>query len=162
MVEVVLADINATMPTNPSSETASKTPEETSAAKSSPVEGSASVPGANKETENADKDDVFSDNEADSTGPTKTSSSASSKTSEAKQSSDETSGLTHATEKVSISGNKGSSQPVQGGTVNKAEATEKPTGAGVNASSSSESEFKVMAADASVFSFGDEDDYESD
>jgi phosphatidylinositol-3,4,5-trisphosphate 3-phosphatase/dual-specificity protein phosphatase PTEN len=162
MVEVVLADINATIPTNPSSETASKTPEETSAANSSPVDGSASVPGPDKETENPDKDDVFSDNEGDSTGPTKTTSSASSQTPEAKKSADETAVLTKATEKVSISGNKGSSQPVQGVTVSKGEATEKPSGAGVNASSSSESEFKVMAADASVFSFGDEDDFESD
>ncbi|XP_010487885.1 PREDICTED: phosphatidylinositol 3,4,5-trisphosphate 3-phosphatase and protein-tyrosine-phosphatase PTEN2A [Camelina sativa] len=163
MVEVVLADINATIPTNPSSETASTTPEETPAANASPVDGSASVPGPNKETENPDKDDVFSDNEGDSTGPTKTTSSASSQTPEAKRSADETSVLAKATEKVSLSGNKGSSQPVQGGTtVSKAEATEKPSGAGVNPSSSSESEFKVMAADASVFSFGDEDDFESD
>ncbi|XP_023641345.1 phosphatidylinositol 3,4,5-trisphosphate 3-phosphatase and protein-tyrosine-phosphatase PTEN2A [Capsella rubella] len=162
MVEVVLADINATIPTNPSSESASKTPEETSAANSSPVDGSASVPGPNKETEDPDKDDVFSDNEGDSTGPTKTTSSASSQSPEAKQSADETSVLTKATEKVSISGNNGSSQPVQGEPVSKAGATEKPSGAVVNATSSSESEFKVMAADASVFSFGDEDDFESD
>ncbi|WZZ42909.1 hypothetical protein YC2023_039168 [Brassica napus] len=44
----------------------------------------------------------------------------------------------------------------------KAEARENSAGSGVNASSSESSEFKVMAADASVFSFGDEDDYESD
>lgn len=161
MVEVVLADINSTIPANPSSETASKTPEQTSATNSSPVEGVTPVPGPNKETENPDKDDVFSDNESDSTGPTKTTSSASSQTQEPKKIADETSGLTRATEKVSISGNKGSSEPVQGA-VSKAEATEKPTGSGVNASSSESSEFKVMAADASVFSFGDEDDFESD
>ena len=161
MVEVVLADIDSTIPPKPSSEPASKAPEETSAANSSPAEGVTPVPAPKKETQNPDKDDVFSDNEADSTGPNKTTSSVSSQTPEAKQSSDETSGLARATEKVSISGNKGSSssQPVQG-TVSKAEATEKPTE--VNASSSESSEFKVMAADASVFSFGDEDDYESD
>ncbi|CAN8270281.1 unnamed protein product [Cochlearia groenlandica] len=159
MVEVVLADINATIPTNPSSETAPKTPEETSAANPSSVEDSASVTGPIKETENSDKDDVFSDNESDSTTPKKTTSSDSSstQTTKTKQSSDETSGLTKATEKMSISGNKGPSQPVQG-TVSKGETTEKPTGSLTN----SESEFKVMAADASVFSFGDEDDYESD
>lgn len=161
MVEVVLADINPTIPANPSSETASKTPEETSAANSSPVEGGTPVPGPIKETENPDKDDVFSDNEADSTSPTKTSTWASSQTPEAKKRADETSGLTRATDKLSISGNKGSSEPVQG-MVSKAEATEKPTGSGVNASSTESSEFKVMAADASVFSFGDEDDFESD
>ncbi|XP_010440957.1 PREDICTED: DNA polymerase eta-like [Camelina sativa] len=38
MVEVILADINATIP---SSETASRTPEETPAANSAPVDGSA-------------------------------------------------------------------------------------------------------------------------
>ena len=161
MVEVVLADIDSTIPPKPSSEPASKAPEETSAANSSPAEVVTPVPAPKKETENPDKDDVFSDNEADSTGPTKTTSSVSSQTPEAKQSADETAGLTRATEKVSISGNKGSSQPVQG-TVSKAEAAEKPTGSGVNVSSSESSEFKVMAADASVFSFGDEDDYESD
>lgn len=157
MVEVVLADINPTIPANATSETASKTPEETSSANSSPVEGVTPVPGPNKEAENADKDDVFSDNESDSTGPAKTTSSASSQTPEAKKGVDETTGLAHATEKVTISGNKGPSQ-----SVSKAEATEKPTGSGVNVSSSESSEFKVMAADASVFSFGDEDDFESD
>ena len=44
----------------------------------------------------------------------------------------------------------------------KAEARENSAGSGVNASSSESSEFKVMAADASVFSFGDEDEFESD
>ncbi|RID80199.1 hypothetical protein BRARA_A02880 [Brassica rapa] len=155
IVEVVLADIDTTIPANPSSEPASKAPEETSGANSSPAEGVTPVPGPNKETENPDKDDVFSDNETESTNPTKTTPSASSQNPEAKHSADETSGLARATEKVSISGNKGPSQPFS-----KAEATEKPTG--VNASSSESSEFKVMAADASVFSFGDEDDYESD
>ncbi|CAH8318600.1 unnamed protein product [Eruca vesicaria subsp. sativa] len=159
MVEIVLADIDSTIPAKPSSEPASKAPEEISAANSSNVEGVTPVPAPKKETENPDKDDVFSDNEADSTGPAKTTSSASSQTPEAKQSADETSGLTRATEKVSISENKGSSsQPA----VNKAAATEKPTGSGVNVSSSESSEFKVMAADASVFSFGDEDEFESD
>ncbi|KAJ4886927.1 PTEN 2 [Raphanus sativus] len=161
MVEVVLADIDTTIPANPSSEPASKAQEESSAANSSPAEGVTPVPEPNKETENPDKDDVFSDNETESTGPTKTTPSASSQTTEAKHSADETSALARATEKVSISGNKGPSQAVQGA-VSKAEATEKPTGSVVNASSSESSEFKVMAADASVFSFGDEDDYESD
>lgn len=155
MVEVVLADIDTTIPANPSSEPASKAPEETSGANSSSAEGVTPVPGPNKETENPDKDDVFSDNETESTGATKTTPSASSQNPEAKHSADETSALASATEKVTLSGNKGPSQPVS-----KAEATEKPTG--VNASSSESSEFKVMAADASVFSFGDEDDYESD
>ncbi|KAJ0238319.1 Phosphatidylinositol 3,4,5-trisphosphate 3-phosphatase and protein-tyrosine-phosphatase PTEN2A [Hirschfeldia incana] len=157
MVEVVLADIDTRVPANPSSEPASEAQEETSAASSSPAEVVTPVPGPNKETENPDKDDVFSDNETESTKPTKTTSSASSQTPEAKHSADETSGLSRATEKVSISGNQGPSQPVS-----KAEATEKPTGSVVNASSSESSEFKVMAADASVFSFGDEEDYESD
>jgi phosphatidylinositol-3,4,5-trisphosphate 3-phosphatase/dual-specificity protein phosphatase PTEN len=155
MVEVVLADINQTIPASTTSEAS---PEETSSANASPVEGVTPVPGTNKEAENADKDDVFSDNESDSTGPTKTTASASSQAPEAKKSVDETTGLAHATEKVSISGNKGPSSQ----SVSKAEATEKPAGSGVNVSSSESSEFKVMAADASVFSFGDEDDFESD
>ncbi|KAL0788193.1 hypothetical protein Bca101_004439 [Brassica carinata] len=55
--------------------------------------------------------------------------------------------------------NEKASQLVHG---SKAEARENSAGSGINASSSESSEFKVMAADASVFSFGDEDDYESD
>ncbi|KAF3552179.1 hypothetical protein DY000_02004585 [Brassica cretica] len=74
MVEVVLTDINPTMPTNSSSETSSKTVVETPAANSSPVEVITPVPGH-----------------------------------KSKQSTDGTSGLARATEKVSISGNKGSS-----------------------------------------------------
>ncbi|CAF1705140.1 unnamed protein product [Brassica napus] len=54
------------------------------------------------------------------------------------------------------------SSPVELVHGSKAEARENSAGSGVNASSSESSEFKVMAADASVFSFGDEDDYESD
>ncbi|KAG2315921.1 hypothetical protein Bca52824_019043 [Brassica carinata] len=115
--------------------------------------------GPSEEPESPDKDDVFSDNEADSTGPTKATIICFFPTPKI-----QTSGLARATEKTSISGNKGSSQPVQG-TVSKAKTTENSAGSGVNAlsSESSDSEFiKVMAADASVFSFGDEDDYESD
>ncbi|KAJ4897812.1 hypothetical protein Rs2_24606 [Raphanus sativus] len=105
--------------------------QETSAANSSHVESVSHrfQDPPSKEPESPDKDDVFCDNEADSTDPTKTP--------ESKQNTDDdTSGLARATtEKVSISGNKGSSQPVPG-TFSKAEATENSAGSGINVSRS--------------------------
>ncbi|KAJ9175278.1 hypothetical protein P3X46_013849 [Hevea brasiliensis] len=152
-VEVVLVDYNGPAQTGPNSETAPKKSNEGSSAAPVPVDASATAaaPSQNKDRGCNDKDEVFSDSEAE--GGTVTTSTTSSETK-----TDQVARLTHATEQFSL-GNTGSQQvhattepksAVVGGAV---------SGLGVN---NSESEFKAMAADASVFTFGDEDDYESE
>ena len=170
-VEVVLVDHDGSFSTGSNAETDVKKSEEGSSTAPASSDAAAAAPNQIKDLGSNDKDDVFSDAEADE--------SVSSKQKQAEASSagaqsaatpapspgtDSKSGqvasLTQATEQFSL-GNMGSqqshaatSQPKSeeaGGTVSSLET------------SNSHSEFKAMAADASVFTFGDDDeDYESD
>ncbi|CAJ1977411.1 unnamed protein product [Sphenostylis stenocarpa] len=173
MVEVVLVDYNGDVETSQSETTATKSDESSSNSPARPVPVERSTPAqiADKEPEshNNDKDDVFSDGEGEQsassrTKQTKAPSEAVGKVkndtrgSDSNRISNQIANLTHATEQVSL-GNKSStsihhaSEPrsnVDGKTVSSIEVP------------SAESEFKAMAADASVFTFGDDDDYESD
>ena len=133
---------------------------------STPVDASATTLKVEKESENRDKeDDVFSDGESeDSTSKSRQAKAASEAVtntnpttgSESKTSSEMTS-LTHATEQISLGPT--SATPIPSGSKPKSEDAR--TVSSVEAPSS-ESEFKAMAADASVFTFGDEEDYESE
>lgn len=135
-----------------SSETASvATPEDRDAA-----------PQTRRDEQNNEKDDVFSDNEAEEgsvssknkrsqTTSSATSGSVPSVTSasETDKKKDQVSSLTDETKRISL-GSTDSAQPKTAAAASGPEL------------SSSMSEFKAMAADASVFTFGDEEDYESD
>ncbi|WCJ17759.1 Phosphatidylinositol 3 4 5-trisphosphate 3-phosphatase and protein-tyrosine-phosphatase PTEN2A [Euphorbia peplus] len=160
-IEVVLVDYTGPTPTEPGNETANKLNEGSSTV---PVDSSpaADAPNQNKDHKSNDKDDVFSDGEADDSVSSRTkqaeAGSAGAETmktttaaSESNKKPDQVASLTHATEKLSIgnTGAQSASQP----------KTDSVSSHGVN---NSESEFKAMAADASVFSFGDDEDYESD
>ncbi|KAJ9159505.1 hypothetical protein P3X46_025011 [Hevea brasiliensis] len=169
-VEVVLVDYNGAAPTGPNSETAAEKSNEGSSAAPAPVDANAAAaaPKQNKDQGN-DKDDVFSDSEAEESvssklrkaqaasagGGTATTTTSSSETN---TKTDQVASLTHATEQFSL-GNTGSQQ-VHAASQPKSDAV----GGAVSSlgANNSESEFKAMAADASVFSFGDEDDYESE
>lgn len=169
-VEVVLVDYNSAAPKGPNQETAAEKSNESSSAAPNPVDANAAAaaPNQNKGRGN-DKDDVFSDSEAEESvssklrqaqaasadgGPKTTTASGS----ETSPKTDQVASLTHATEQFSL-GNAGS-QEVRAASQPKIDAVSGAmSGLGVN---NSESEFKVMAADASVFTFGDEDDYESE
>ncbi|PSS29316.1 Phosphatidylinositol 3,4,5-trisphosphate 3-phosphatase [Actinidia chinensis var. chinensis] len=167
-VEVVLVDYNGTVPTRPQTETDTDKSVESSGATPTPVDGNASTTNLNKNSDSNEKDDVFSDSEAEETGPSKSrQSKAASETGgtvDTKTSTSETAnsnqiaGLTHKTEQVSL-GKTSSTQTSQprkdaiGGTVSGLEVPN-PVG--------EVSAFKAMAADASVFSFGDEDDFDSE
>lgn len=173
-VEVVLADYDAALPARPQSETATKESADSSSANpapvSNPTSGSEPADGTNvnQQPGNNDKDDVFSDNESEEPGMSKARQSkaasevsapadAKNPGSRNKDDSDKISSLTHKTEQVSL-GDTSSvhSEPKKDASVGTASSVDvsNPVG-GV-------SDFKVMAADASVFSFGDEEDYESD
>uniref|UniRef100_A0A2N9EUA0 Phosphatidylinositol-3,4,5-trisphosphate 3-phosphatase n=1 Tax=Fagus sylvatica TaxID=28930 RepID=A0A2N9EUA0_FAGSY len=168
-VEVVLVDYNGTVPTTPNTETSAKKMVESSGTTPASVDEGAAKPNENKNSKSHEKDDVFSDSEAEETGSSKSrqaeTASAAGETvtnttssSETKTNSDQIATVTHATEHISL-GNTGSTQlhvasepksDVAGGAISGLEV------------SNTESEFKAMAADASVFTFGDDEDYESE
>ncbi|CAI9781861.1 unnamed protein product [Fraxinus pennsylvanica] len=157
-VEVVLVDNDAAVQARSPSEATASTPVEISGPPT-PVDAAAAATNSNKDSGNQEKDDVFSDNEAEETGSSKTG-----QTKEAPEISGtdnttasrpdnkldprQVANLTDKTEKVSL-GKEGSVH-IQ---------TKKVP---VENSPGEVSEFKVMAADASVFTFGDDEDDESD
>ena len=158
-VEVVLVDYDpAAAPAKPPSETS-----ENSGANSAPkpthgpVEEPTAAAAAAKDSKK-DKDDEFSDSDSEESTPSKSSQTGASsqspgsvtaKDAPAQSNADlnEIANLTRKTEQVAL----GSSAATPAG-------TGKETGSSVG----EVSEFKAMAADASIFTFGDEDDDESD
>lgn len=166
-VEVVLADYNGPVRAAANSETVAKKPDETSGSAPASVGQGLDASKESKDSGNNDKDDVFSDNESEEAGSKRKKAPAASAAggtvsaaprSETKTESDQVANLACATKDVSL-GN-AVSQPTHAAGETKGGAVAGPT-SGLD-TSNRESEFKAMAADASVFSFGDEDDYESD
>ncbi|KAJ1397347.1 Tensin-type phosphatase domain [Sesbania bispinosa] len=166
LVEVVLVDYNDNVATSKPETITKKSDESSSNSPASPtqVEVSSPVLNADKESGGHDKDDVFSDGEAEHPASsrskqTKASSEAvetvanATRESESNKNSNQIANLTNATEQVSL-GNK-ISAPIHSAGEPKSDVDGRTV-------SSSESEFKAMAADASVFTFGDDEDYESD
>ncbi|KAL2939344.1 Phosphatidylinositol 3 4 5-trisphosphate 3-phosphatase and protein-tyrosine-phosphatase PTEN2A [Bienertia sinuspersici] len=181
-VEVVLVDHDG-KPTQPQPETVVQKPDEKADASSEAQNESSSAPKANKdsqskpESEQQEKDDVFSDDEADGSGSSRSRKAQAASSAEPakptapppepKTTSDQkVDSLTLEVEKVSLS--KGSSTEGRAAKSSKNEAVAgAAAGAGAGAAltatkSDGVSEFKAMAADASVFTFGDDEDYESD
>ncbi|KAK7280347.1 hypothetical protein RJT34_25410 [Clitoria ternatea] len=171
MVEVVLVDYNDDVVTSKAETTTTK-PDESSSNRSAspaPVEVSTPALNADKESGSHDKDDVFSDGEGEQSASsrskqTKAPSEAVEKAtndtskSESNRISKQIDNLSRATEHVTL-GNK-SSTPIH----TAGESKNSVDGKSVSSLEvpSAESEFKAMAADASVFTFGDDEDYESD
>lgn len=158
----MLVDYNGNVPTTPNTGTIMKKTDEGSGTTTVSVDEGATRPNQKK-----DKDDVFSDSEADETvssksrqaqatsagGGTVTNNTISS--SETKTKSDQIASLSRATEHLSM----GNTVHVDG--LSKSDAI----GGAVSVLEvlpNTQSEFKVMAADASVFTFGDDEDYESE
>ncbi|XP_059445141.1 phosphatidylinositol 3,4,5-trisphosphate 3-phosphatase and protein-tyrosine-phosphatase PTEN2A-like [Corylus avellana] len=168
-VEVVLVDSNGIVTSTPNTETAAKKTDESSGTSPASVDEGASRPSQNKDSKGRDKDDVFSDSEAEEIGSSKSrqaeAASAARGTvinttssSETRTNSDQIASVSRETEHLSL-GNTGPTQmhvdserksDAVGGAV---PALEVPN---------TESEFKAMAADASVFTFGDDEDFESE
>ncbi|XP_042980817.1 phosphatidylinositol 3,4,5-trisphosphate 3-phosphatase and protein-tyrosine-phosphatase PTEN2A [Carya illinoinensis] len=151
-VEVVLVDYNGSAPTTPNTETTVKKTDESSGTVSASVDEGAPIPSQKKDPKSQEKDDVFSDGEAEETGSSKSrkaeaasaaggTATGTTSSSETKTTSDQIASVTRETEHISL-GN--------------------TTVSGLEVPNNTESEFKAMAADASVFTFGDEEDYESE
>ncbi|XVF45087.1 hypothetical protein PTKIN_Ptkin02bG0177600 [Pterospermum kingtungense] len=171
-VEIVLVDYNGTVPTKPQAEIATTKPDESSGTSATSTDKAAAPSPSNNDKDPGpnEKDDVFSDNEADESGSSKSrqqkvasadgaaAPSATSK-SETNTNSDQVASLVHSTEQVSLGS--ASSQQMHTASEPRKDTVGEATATAVQVSRS-ESEFKAMAADASVFSFGDDEDYESE
>ncbi|CAL5377413.1 unnamed protein product [Camellia sinensis] len=174
-VEVVLVDYNGTVPTRPQTEvTTDKSVESLGASPTptptpTPVTVDAATANPKKDPESNEKDDVFSDSESEESGSSKSrpSKAASEATVNTKASNSETSNtsqiasLTCQTEQVSLGKTSSmqshpTSPPRKDAVVGTMSGLEVPNPVG------EVSDFKAMAADASVFSFGDDEDYESE
>uniref|UniRef100_A0A5B6ZJ90 Phosphatidylinositol-3,4,5-trisphosphate 3-phosphatase n=1 Tax=Davidia involucrata TaxID=16924 RepID=A0A5B6ZJ90_DAVIN len=171
-VEVVLVDYDSIVPTRPKIETATNRSVESSAASPASVDGGAVTANPKRDSGSDEKDDVFSDSEAEESGSSKsrqakeasepggivnkTVSSAESSTN-----SDRIGSLTRETEQVSL-GSTGSPQIHSTSEQKKDAIGEAVSGPGATNPVEEFSDFKAMAADASVFSFGDDEDYESE
>lgn len=153
----MLVDYDAAVLARPPSEATASTPVGVSGPPT-PVEVAAAATNSNKDSGNQEKDDVFSDSEAEETGSSKTRqtkeapemSGTDSTTASPPDKLDpkQVASLANKTEKVSLG---------KGGSVH-TRSKKDP----VENSAGEVSEFKAMAADASVFSFGDDEDDESD
>ncbi|MED6144602.1 Phosphatidylinositol 3,4,5-trisphosphate 3-phosphatase and protein-tyrosine-phosphatase pten2a [Stylosanthes scabra] len=163
LVEVVLVDYNGNVVAS-EPETTGKRSNESSSNSPAPVEASTPAQNTDKDSGSQDKDDVFSDGDSEHSASSrgkqeKTASEPDKKAtsgSETNKISNQIANITNATEQVSLGS--ASSKPVHAG---QTKSENERTVSGVEMASS-ESEFKAMAADASVFTFGDEEDYESD
>nr|XP_027105987.1 phosphatidylinositol 3,4,5-trisphosphate 3-phosphatase and protein-tyrosine-phosphatase PTEN2A-like [Coffea arabica]XP_027105988.1 phosphatidylinositol 3,4,5-trisphosphate 3-phosphatase and protein-tyrosine-phosphatase PTEN2A-like [Coffea arabica] len=173
-VEVVLVDYDAAVPPTRHSETANDKTVESSgadtASEPSPVavHEAAVVESSDKNSGSNEKDDVFSDSEAEETGSSRrgeVSGAPESRKSvdknidgsDQKTSLDQSKHLTRETERLSL----GSTGSVQNEPRKDAVKGSIPNPE-VTSSTANVSQFKAMAADASVFTFGDEEDYESE
>ncbi|GAA0174359.1 protein phosphatase [Lithospermum erythrorhizon] len=173
-VEVVLIDFDATIATRTPSENTSNESVQTTS--SVPVTGPSSESNEqtevhadpNKSTSNTEKDDVFSDNEGQEMESSKGRQSREvsqgsgpddKKGSNSGNDADKISvaALTNDTKHVSLgSSDSTQSAPRKDSTGGSVTGTEDPS------REREVNDFKVVAADASVFTFGDEDDYESE
>ncbi|GKA13202.1 phosphatidylinositol 3,4,5-trisphosphate 3-phosphatase and protein-tyrosine-phosphatase PTEN2A-like protein, partial [Tanacetum coccineum] len=134
-VEVVVVDYDPTAQPKPQTEATTK-PAETTTTTPAPPPPSDTTSPLPKDAAPSEKDDeVFSDNESTETNTN----------------SSKIENLSDKTQKISIS-NPGSKQT---------DTTNEPKQSGSNPIGEV-SDFKAMAADASVFTFGDDEDYESD
>ncbi|CAK9136456.1 unnamed protein product [Ilex paraguariensis] len=178
LVEVVLVDYDSAVTTRPSAENAITKAIESSnsipISGTSPASVNADAINSNKNSGSSEKDDVFSDSEAEETSSSKSkqtkeaskgdgtvSKTAFKSESQINTTSDQIASLTRETEQVSL-GSIGSTH---------IDTTPDPKKTAIGGSVSGHevpmpvgevSDFKAMAADASVFTFGDDEDYESE
>ncbi|XP_042495217.1 phosphatidylinositol 3,4,5-trisphosphate 3-phosphatase and protein-tyrosine-phosphatase PTEN2A-like [Macadamia integrifolia] len=169
-VEVVMIDYDGTIPTRPKPETTNKPPDGSSGTVPATADGGAATPDPSKGSGSQDKDDVFSDSEAEDSGSSKhrrnqaISGAGGHATTiggglETGTTAEQIAAVTHGTEQVSLR----SEETMQVTSASKLN-TDGSGGvaSGLDVSKIDSSDFKAIAADASVFTFGDEDDYESE
>ncbi|XP_034681128.1 phosphatidylinositol 3,4,5-trisphosphate 3-phosphatase and protein-tyrosine-phosphatase PTEN2A [Vitis riparia] len=167
-VEVVLIDHDGSVPPAPKTETDDKKSDGVSGTGSASVDGANATPNPSKDPGSKDKDDVFSDGEVEESGSSKSrqaqaaegSVAAKTSSSETKTSPDQIVSITHKTEQVSLGAS--GTTPIHDAGKPKSDAVGGVTSGLEVPNPERVSEFKAMAADASVFTFGDDEDYESE
>ncbi|KAI8535053.1 hypothetical protein RHMOL_Rhmol10G0145100 [Rhododendron molle] len=155
-VEIVMIDYDGSIPTRKKAEIGNKESDgRVGNALSSTDSGSTA--NQNKDTENQDNDDVFSDSEGEETTSSKSSqaraTSGALTSTHAQSGNEELKDLTHGTQRLSLS---------KEATRSSDSSETKIDGVGRLGSGGMSSDIKAIAADASVFTFGDEEDYESE
>ncbi|XP_073009734.1 phosphatidylinositol 3,4,5-trisphosphate 3-phosphatase and protein-tyrosine-phosphatase PTEN2A-like isoform X1 [Typha latifolia] len=163
-VEVVVADYDGSQPLKPTLANLNKKTDVVSATSAATKENNKAPPSPNPVSESQDKDDVFSDSEAEDDGSpkirhNKVASNARGSANTSKRSETDS----PQPEVVSLKSQQGLLVDIDASKM-RSEGNSKNTSVSVppEVESSSMSEFKAIAADASVFSFGDEEDYESE
>ncbi|QDP16921.2 hypothetical protein Tsubulata_070016 [Turnera subulata] len=160
-VEIVMIDYDGTLPTKSNAHNTRKESDGTTSSNNLPVSSGVTVPKENRQVAD-NEDDVFSDSDGEETGGSKGKQSqgpsavvsrpdhASNMTTEQMKS------LAHGAEQLSLHDS------------SKVNASKKPGNDSVQSPASGlthtieVTDIKAIAADASVFSFGDEEDYESE
>ncbi|XP_062102648.1 phosphatidylinositol 3,4,5-trisphosphate 3-phosphatase and protein-tyrosine-phosphatase PTEN2A-like [Humulus lupulus] len=155
-VEIVMIDYDGTLPakSNPKAKSDSSS---TSHAPPNSSVGAESNSKRKQVPQNEDNDDVFSDSDGDEKGAAK-SRAAATPTSTATLS-EQTGNLSGQTDRLSLGTE---TRVLQEGTTDGVRKTDCSNDALPKMDSTGGSDIKAMAADASVFSFGDDEDFESD
>ncbi|THU52277.1 hypothetical protein C4D60_Mb10t02290 [Musa balbisiana] len=171
-VEIVLVNYDGSNPPRQISSNANKESAGGTTSVTATKESSTPPSTANRDSGNQDKDDVFSDSEAEETGSSKSKhdrmvgdkdgTTVTAKGIEIKSSKEEATTISQDIRQISL-------KDEAEGKKNPDAADAKIEGSGKNSiaetpelESTTMSEFKAIAADASVFSFGDDEDYESE
>lgn len=167
-VEVVMIDYDGTVPTRSKADSSSKQTDGSSGYVPASNAGITASSNRNKLSGSEDKDDVFSDSDGEETEASKsrkaqaTSGAGSAATGlVSNTTAEEIENLKHRADQLSLR----SEEPAQNAASKEhSDGTGKPASALKisNVDSAGASHIKAIAADASVFSFGDEEDFESD
>ena len=156
-VQIVMIDYDGTLPNKSNNDNVESRPDTSSECTSSNNNGVDVAPKAKESSTNEDKDDVFSDSDGEG-GSSRTNHDEASVAGQTSK--NQISSVTHRTQQMSVSSTesnqKRSNNPAIGSVGKSDQSVETP-----KVGSSAATDFKAIAADASVFSFGDED-YESD
>ncbi|KAA8531661.1 hypothetical protein F0562_006622 [Nyssa sinensis] len=154
-IEVVMIDYDGTIPTRNKTGQASKGSDGRSVNTPASTDGVAATTNQNKVSGNQDNDDVFSDSEGEETVSSK-SRPAQAASGQSVTTVEQIATLTHGTKQLSLK----SKEATQANNEKKIDGVERS--ASIHNLDSGVSDIKAIAADASVFSFGDEEDYESE
>ncbi|KAL5821742.1 hypothetical protein ACOSQ3_023624 [Xanthoceras sorbifolium] len=158
-VEIVMVDYDGTLPTSSKANSANQGSDGSSASVSVPT-GEVSGNSSQSKVSKSEDDDVFSDSDGEESGASK--SQQAHIASEGDPAVHKQSNTVAGTEKLSLRSqeptlNNVSKEPTVVGSENPASAQALP-----HLDSVAASDFKAIAADTSVFTFGDEEDYESE
>ncbi|KAK2967625.1 hypothetical protein RJ640_030496 [Escallonia rubra] len=162
-VEVVMIDYDSSVPTKyKADDHAGKESDARSGNTTTLSDGVAANSNQNKVAGNQDSDDVFSDSDGEETqgsrsGLAHASSGTTAAPLESGTTSKQIATLVHGTEELSVR----SKEPTQTSIASKEKTTEEAARS-VSIPNLDSGDIKAMAADASVFSFGDDEDYDSE